>query len=299
MGRLYVDSATSGSNDVALSTTQKVSIARFLSRTTLLMRRLVGQGAEAVVVRRGINWALDLREGIDLAIYLLGGFEVATLRMYERYVRPGDVVFDIGANIGSHTLPLARLVGPVGRVHAFEPTAFAYGKLLRNLALNRDLAGRVDARQLMAVGSDAEAIPDSIHSSWPLDQVDGLDEGHCGRLMGTVGARKATLDQYVVEHAISRIDFMKIDVDGNEHNVLAGAPEMLARFGPTIMIELAPYVYRQRPAEFDAFVDLLLATGYRFQAAANDRLLPASAAGIRAAISDGAGLNALAICSRG
>jgi len=280
---------------LTLSTTQKVAIARVLSRSTLLLRRLLGKGPQAVATRHGVRWSLDLREGIDLAIYLLGGFELATLKQYERYVKPGDVVFDIGANIGSHTLPLARLVGPAGRVHAFEPTAFAYRKLLQNLALNGELAGRVDARQLMAVANDAEAIPEEIHSSWPLDSVDGLDEWHCGRLMGTEGAQKATLDQFVADCAIARVDFIKIDVDGNEHTVLAGARRMLARFRPTMMIELAPYVYRDRPAEFDAFVDLLLEIGYRFHDAANERELPASAKGIRGAVSDGAGLNAVAI----
>ena len=92
-------------------------------------RRLVGGGPELVTSRQGLTWQLDLREGIDLSIYLLGRFEPSTVRCYTRLVNPGDVVLDVGANIGAHTLPLARLVGEAGRVIAFELTRYAFLKL--------------------------------------------------------------------------------------------------------------------------------------------------------------------------
>ena len=106
------------------------------------MRTLSGKGNVGVFRRGGIVWELDLREGIDFAIYLQGGFEPAALREYRRVVKPGSVALDIGANIGSHTLPLAQIVGPSGRVYSFEPTDYAFEKQLRNLSLNRDLSKR-------------------------------------------------------------------------------------------------------------------------------------------------------------
>jgi FkbM family methyltransferase len=54
-------------------------------------------------------------------------------------VKPGNAVLDIGRNIGAHTLPLAHLVGPHGRVIAFEPTAYAIRKMRANIALNAGL----------------------------------------------------------------------------------------------------------------------------------------------------------------
>ena len=63
-----------------LSTASKVRIARYLSAGVLLVRRMLGRPPIVKVRRRGVHWSLDLREEIDLAIYLLGGFEVATLR---------------------------------------------------------------------------------------------------------------------------------------------------------------------------------------------------------------------------
>jgi hypothetical protein len=69
----------------------------------------------ARVRRDGISWDLDLREGIDLYIYLAGRFEWGLSRILTSLVRPGDTVVDVGANVGAHALPLARAAGAEGR----------------------------------------------------------------------------------------------------------------------------------------------------------------------------------------
>src|SRR2546423_1295891 len=119
-----------------LKTSHKILIARLLNWIVTGARKLVGLGPQVTVIRQGVKWTLDLNEGIDFSIWLLGGFEPQTLRQYEKLVKPGSTVIDIGANVGAHTLPFARLVGKSGRVVAFEPTKWAIGKLKRNLELN-------------------------------------------------------------------------------------------------------------------------------------------------------------------
>ena len=94
-----------------LSVKRKIFIARQLNRVLRLIRGLVGRGMQTQCRRHGVNWALDLNEGIDLYIYLMGAYEPREMQAYERVIRPGHVVFDIGANIGAHTLHFARLVG--------------------------------------------------------------------------------------------------------------------------------------------------------------------------------------------
>jgi tRNA G37 N-methylase Trm5 len=119
-----------------LTTRTKISLAALAYRTIAAGRAIVGKNDYATVRRGGLTWALDLREGIDFSIFLLGAFERSTVRTLKKLARPESVVFDIGANIGAHTLGLARNVGPAGRVFAFEPADFAFEKLKRNLALN-------------------------------------------------------------------------------------------------------------------------------------------------------------------
>lgn len=278
-----------------LSTVQKIFLARTASRMIRGVRSLCGLSSQLVITRSGIRWALDLNEGIDLSIYLLGGFEVATLKQYATLVKPGDTVLDIGANIGAHALPLAKLVGNEGRVVAFEPTDYAFAKMKKNIALNETLGRRIDARQVMLVSDASIAVkPASIYSSWPLESTDDLNEDHLGRLMPTDGAELTTIDQMFADGQFSKISFIKLDVDGNEYAVLKGAAVCLKKFTPVIMLELAPYVYRDKPEEFSALLNFLFGYGYILKEAITGKLLPRTAEGIRTVIRSGCGMNVLA-----
>ena len=280
-----------------LSTAAKVRIARWLSTIVLGGRSLLGLSSKVTVHRRGIKWQLNLKEGIDLAIYVLGGFEVRTLKRYEALIKEGDVVLDIGANIGAHTLPLASLVGSSGKVYSFEPTAYAYSKQLVNIGLNPGLAARIAANQIMLTDSDSSALPEAIYSSWPLESAEDLHIEHRGRLMGTEGAKVSTLDAFLEGNAIKRVDFIKIDVDGNEASLLRGAKASLVKFRPRIMIELAPYVHGDNPYEFDELVAGITALGYHFDDMATGKRLPSDPSKLKAFIPALGGLNVLATSS--
>src|SRR5665647_3509078 len=126
-----------------LTTKQKVAIASAAQAIVMAARSFTGSGAFAKVTRRGLRWNLDLREGIDFSIWLFGAFEVGTVRAYEKLIKPGNIVLDIGANIGAHVLHLARAVGPQGKLYAFEPTDYAFDKLNKNIAENPELKSRI------------------------------------------------------------------------------------------------------------------------------------------------------------
>jgi FkbM family methyltransferase len=278
-----------------LSTRHKIHIGRVLAASVIQGRRLTGRGPLVLAKRDGIMWSLDLREGIDLAIYLLGGFEVRTLRVYRDHVRPGDVVLDIGANVGAHTLPLARLVGAGGRVLAFEPSDFAFAKLSRNIELNPDLAPAIDANQIMLSMTSADTLSKEVYASWPLDRSDNLHEEHAGRLTPTSGATVGAVDEFVAARGLTRIDFIKLDVDGNEDKVLAGSRKTLEQLAPKVMMELAPYVYAGHPTAFDNNLRLLWNAGYRLHDIARGIGLPEDVTKVRAAVPAGGGINILAV----
>ncbi len=215
---------------------------------------------------------------------------------YSRLVGPGDVVLDIGANIGAHTLQFARLVSP-GHVYAFEPTQYAYRKLTDNIALNPGLAPIITAAQMMLVADKSATLEAEIYSSWPVSGDSERHEQHQGALKSTAGAVAKTLDEYLEQSGIGKIDFVKLDVDGHECDVLEGWTT-IGRYKPKIIMELAPYEEHGRP--LGDLLRLLVEKGYGFYMLGagsasyrSDRKLdPASlAASIRA----GASLNVVAI----
>ena len=281
-----------------LSTIQKINLAKVAYYLVAVARRILGKSSQNIeVTRSGIRWYLDLKEGIDFSIYILGGFEPSTLRLYNKLVKSGDVVFDIGANIGSHTLPLARLVGDIGHVYAFEPTDFAINKLHNNLNLNTNLIKRVTVCQAMLVSNENILVEKELFSSWPLVGDNKLHEKHKGQLMVTTGARAATLDNIVKEYNITRIDFIKLDVDGFEYSVLSGGEKTLKKFKPTILMELAPYLFKNQKNEFIQMIELYKKLGYFFYDANNRNTLPVEAEKLFDLIPDGVSRNIIATVS--
>ena len=278
-----------------MNTRTKLQIARALYWTLTGFRRVGGRNDSARVTRRGIQWQLDLREGIDLAIYAFGYFEYETVRAYRRMLKPGDTVIDIGANIGAHTLHLARCVSPTGKVIAFEPTAYAYNKLRQNIALNPMLASLIEAEQIMLVDSDATQVKAQLYSSWQIhDTAAGTHPKHGGRLMDTTGAHNVSLDSYVTRHKIDAISLIKMDVDGHECQVLHGAHELLQRDKPVLLMELMPYGLEEVGASLDELLELLSAHGYSLYNLDGKTALPADNS-IRQRVPRAGGINIICI----
>ena len=281
-----------------LSTKSKIALASLVQRPVVALRGSVGLPSMFTTRRGGLRWHLDLKEGIDFSIWLLGAFERRTVRAYSRIVRPGDVVLDIGANIGAHTLPLACRVGGHGRVYAFEPVQWAIAKLRSNLSLNPSLAERVAVRQVM-LGERLDApTPDMIHASWPLDaRADDVHPHLRARAMSTDGAVTTTLDAFVEREGIRRIDFIKLDVDGNECHVLRGGRQTLARFRPPIVIELSPHEGNDAGDTMETLLDLLIEAGYELNDLNTRAPLPRDRAALYRIIPPRGGINALAIAA--
>jgi FkbM family methyltransferase len=280
--------------DRMLTTKTKVSLAALAYKFIATGRAVAGKNNCATVRRGGIRWCLDLSEGIDFSIYLLGAFERSTVATLKKLVKPGDVVFDIGANIGAHTLGLARSVGPTGRAFAFEPADFAFVKLKRNLSLNPDLQARTHPRQILLTADPGEAVREEIYASWPLKRVVSVHPKHRGRLVTTRNAQVDTLDRFVEREGIDRLNLIKLDVDGHELPVLQGGLGVLRKFRPVLVMEMSPYVHAEEHNSFAGLVALLQDTGYAIQDAGNWDPLPLEASQLEALIPDGASINVIA-----
>jgi FkbM family methyltransferase len=186
----------------------------------------------------------DIYIGPCLETY--GEYSPEEARMFHLLLRPGDVVLEVGANIGAHTLSLARAVGPAGRVYAIEPQRPLFQILCANLALN-DLHN-VHVRQ-QGLG----AAPDTLWVSTPGHAAPANFGGISLQRHGQEPVDVVTIDQLELD----RLDLIKIDVEGMEEAVLRGGIETIRRLRPKL------YVENDRAGSSASLIQLISNLGYR------------------------------------
>jgi FkbM family methyltransferase len=269
-------------------------LARAAYRVVHFSRALAGKTDRCIATRGGITYDLDLSQGIDFAIYFGNIFERSTKAALRKLVKPSSLVLDIGANIGAHTLYLAQLVGPRGRVLAFEPTTFAFNKQTQNLSLNPGIAKRVTALQCFLAARDEAETPNVVYSSWPLQDAPVRHAKHLGEEMPTHAARARSLDSLLADYGGAPVQLVKLDVDGYECDILRGATSLLRHSRPVFVMELAPYVLSERGSSLEELLSFFLSNNYQFFNESTDQLLPSSAAHLQSMIDDGASMNVIA-----
>ncbi len=174
--------------------------------------------------------------------------EPGTVAWIQRECKPGDVFYDVGANIGQYTLMAAQLVMPGGSVVAFEPHLFNAASLLRNLAANN-----VQGVRLMTTAlHDRE----DVLAFYYKDLMAGSSGSQLGHTIGETGEAfepkaselklTTTIDLLVTQGVLPAPVLIKIDVDGNERRVLGGIALQLLSTGPlrSVQIEVHPTSHR-------------------------------------------------------
>ncbi len=198
-----------------------------------------GQGAQRVARLKYGHFAMpcDLTEMMQRQFYFFGTYflEDHILGFWQNAAREAEVIFDVGANAGIYSLA-ALAAQPAAVVHAFEPTPEIAARLRATAGLNR-LAQ-------LHVHEAAVLDENGFASLYDCRGESGTNEGMNFVRTGLTGpgARRVEavrLDQFCQEHAIDRIDLLKLDIQGQEHAALAGAGELLrkGRIG-TVLTEL-------------------------------------------------------------
>lgn len=201
-------------------------------------RRATGQGsalfqrvllrAYATVAATGI---LDHGPTRRLYEWAYGAYKTLVesrgIRALRPLLVPGTVVIDVGANIGYYTQRFARWVGDAGRVLALEPDPANYSRLCHALA-RKGLLSRVEALALAVSDRPGEGR---------LEQNPAHPGDHRLGDRGLV-VKVTTLDELMGERGWPRVSLVKIDVQGTEARVIAGANELLDRFAPVLFVEV-------------------------------------------------------------
>lgn len=290
-----------GQHFLIMKTATKLKLMRTIMVPIWFLRSSFGWPMAVRAERLGLQWELDLREAIDACLYVTGSYEPELVKYYRREILKGSVVLDIGANRGAHTFPLAQAVGIEGTIYAIEATGFGMAKLREQQRLNPEIAARVRPSQLF-LGDSAEPISaeQGVSASWDISLPVGdsgrniLDGGYS---YPVTGAEPTTLDAWVAREKISRIDLVKLDVDGNEVIVLRGAQKTLRHFRPKLLMELSPIHYRDAVPGGPTFreqIELVFRAGYRLETLGGRRL-PSDSASIEAMIPWGTLVNVVGI----
>lgn len=181
---------------------------------------------EPYAVRGGYRFFVDDPTDMIKQVIVAGyPWERHLLELFERHVEPASVVVEVGAHIGTHTVPIARQAGPWGRVYAFEPQRKIYRELHHNLALNGI--------------NNVVILPYAVGAGEPriieMNPATAGNEGGTGVGDGGESAELRALDGFGFE----RVSLLKIDVEGYENEVLTGAADTIRRNRPVIILEIA------------------------------------------------------------
>jgi FkbM family methyltransferase len=195
------------------------------------MKKLLNQGGFNNMVRGRYGYVVYNQNDtyVGKAIELYGEYQEAEICVFRQVCKPGDYVMDIGANIGTHTLALSRIVGNEGFVFAFEPQAVIFQTLCANMAVNS--IENVECFKCAVSDKDGTIRLPRLDNNQP-NNFGGLEVE-----IFDVGDSVATisLDQYF--NTLKRLDFIKIDVEGMEKKVLQGARKFIDIFQPTLYVE--------------------------------------------------------------
>jgi FkbM family methyltransferase len=188
-----------------------------------------------VAIRHDFRLNLDLSEPAQRKIYYFGDYdERHEISLIRRTLLPGDVFWDIGANIGFYTLTASTLVGPQGHVVAFEPAAHSWQSLTANLNLNPSANVQPVQTALSDRAGRAVLYRRADFADGGASLISRADYHGDSEEVATT-----TLDQFLAQSGSLPPTFMKIDVEGLEGNVLNGAQKILhSEQAPLILIEM-------------------------------------------------------------
>lgn len=232
-------------------------------RSEFIIKHLPRTGAVSVELPGGGSLRMHAtgEDWIPTQLFWRGwlGYEPEIMPLFLRLAREAEAVFDVGAHIGFYSL-VAGIVNPAARVFAFEPLARNFEWIERNIALNE----LTNVHALCAAAGDRAGTQEFyfLDLGTPVSSSlrgDVVRPALPGQVVDHVPVPVVTLDSVVAEHGVGRVGLIKLDTERTEHEVLAGARQMLARDRPEIICEVWPDAGNERELEA-----LLRPLGYRF-----------------------------------
>lgn len=220
------------------------------------------------VERDGITYELD--RSCLMQWYIYWGLQDITRPKLYSLVKKGDIVLDVGTNVGETLLNFAKLVGSEGFVYGFEPDEANFSNAQKNIALNE-----FENLHVFNFGiSDAPATV-KLYRVDPhnLGMNRILTDAEAGGYRDFTTIRTDTLDNVIEENNIPQLDVIKIDIEGYEMHALRGARELLKRSKPRLFIEVGYTRLINNGTSPNEMVGFLNGLGYRVFHADTDEII--------------------------
>jgi FkbM family methyltransferase len=224
----------------------------------VVRRWVVGKNYRSIrSIDKGVRIILDLDDWIPYHLFWFDLYEKNETKLFRSLVHSGMIILDVGANIGYYTLQAAGRVGPSGHVHAFEPVYDTFTWLRSNILINKFT--NITANRCVVGNRKGEV------SIFVADKSDtGRSSLSCmSDFSGkTEVVDSITMDDYLEQRNIAKVDLIKIDVEGSELSVLKGMQQLLSSaYQPYLMIEMDEQLLRSQNASVEEVLDYLESFG--------------------------------------
>lgn len=211
----------------------------------------------------GITFEVMLGDNLQRQLFFSGAYEPELHEVLKRELRGGGVMVDVGANIGVHSLPVARMLqasGSEGGVYAFEPAPDT-AERLRRMAERNGVASRVEVVQV-ALGDRPRTA--SLRSATEYTSLDVGMRSLYGSGGDAIPVQVTPFDTWAESARLTRWDVLKMDVEGAEAEVLRGMQRTLSTLRPRLLaIEVVDEHLRRAGSSRTELVSLLESVGYR------------------------------------
>ncbi|MFO0415601.1 MAG: FkbM family methyltransferase [Bacteroidota bacterium] len=238
-----------------------LSVTRPFTGRGILMKwsdKIIGSPSKPIILKtlHGFKLFIDpiIDNGVERSIFYTGTYEAGTLYIFKQILSSGDVVIDVGANIGLMTLYASSRIGENGYVHAFEPEPDTFKILSQNCALNKKSNIKINKIALGREKKTAIIYPnlDINRGSSSLVRQDNTN----GKIVNVI-----RLDEYLHLKQLDSLKLIKIDVEGYEIEVLEGGREIFkSDRAPIICIEYSGQIASED--SLAGIYDLIIQMGY-------------------------------------
>lgn len=191
---------------------------------------------DKVYCKHGIFNILSRDSYIGKSLREYGEWSELEINLYQDIIKTTDVIIEIGSHIGSHTIPLANIVKE-GQVYAFEPQLLLFKLLNDNIKIN-SISNTVSYMEAVSNISQSIKLNEVDYENHKEVNSGGIDFKKLVSNESGYNSKIVTIDDKF--HKLEKLDFIKIDAEGNEFDILKGGKNLIDKFLPTIYFEYVP-----------------------------------------------------------